>query len=283
MNAPIVSAIIITHNRLPLLKRAIDSVKVQTYKNIELIVVDDASGDGTKEFCELQDFKYLHIDKSESKGGNHARNIGIQSANGEYIAFLDDDDYWLPTKIEKQVALALSTGVGVIHCHRRVEFVEKNGDVRFYDDLKSDDFKGNLSRRILYQITIITSALLVKKSLIKQIGMFDENLGFWQEYEMSIRLAQVSNIDFIDEPLYVYRINFSDPHRLTNKYYAWQKAVRYIHSKHLSLFAQLSFKERLKVKKLIVTDAISRAYAAGLQFEWYKNRIILKLLQCLGV
>jgi glycosyltransferase involved in cell wall biosynthesis len=97
-----------------LLQRAIDSVKGQTYQPIELIVVDDWSSDGTKEFCEQQDFKYIHIPQSESKGGNYARNLGIKNAQGEYIAFLDDDDSWLPEKIEKQVRLLLDKQCGLV-------------------------------------------------------------------------------------------------------------------------------------------------------------------------
>lgn len=89
----LVSAIITTHNRLDLLKQAIKSVKQQTYIDIEVIVVDDASTDGTKDYCSaLTDIHYIYIPPSESRGGNHARNVGIRNANGYYIAFLDDDE-----------------------------------------------------------------------------------------------------------------------------------------------------------------------------------------------
>ena len=102
----LVSAIIVTHNRLPLLKRAVKSVENQTYDNIELIVVDDASDDGTNIYGDeliKRGYKYLYIDKEHSKGGNHARNVGIKNSTGEYIALLDDDDYWKSYKTEKQV------------------------------------------------------------------------------------------------------------------------------------------------------------------------------------
>lgn len=94
----LVSAIITTHNRLSLLKRAVESALSQTYKNIEVIVVDDASTDGTPEYCNELPLRYIYIPKEESRGGNHARNLGILAAKGEYVAFLDDDDYWLPRK-----------------------------------------------------------------------------------------------------------------------------------------------------------------------------------------
>lgn len=88
----LVTAIITTHNRLELLKRAIESVYAQTYKCIELIVVDEASMDGTGDYCKKLPLQYIFIPKAESRGGNYARNLGIKAAKGEYVAFLDEDD-----------------------------------------------------------------------------------------------------------------------------------------------------------------------------------------------
>ena len=102
-----VSVVITTHNRIKYLLEAISSVIAQTYRNIELIVVDDASDDETQTTLSNPSYDelltYIRIDKSE--GGNHARNVGILRSSGKYIALLDDDDTWEPTKIEKQVRL----------------------------------------------------------------------------------------------------------------------------------------------------------------------------------
>ncbi len=85
-------------------KETIESVRNKTYSNIEILVVDDASTYGTKEYCEkLSDVRYLYIPPPESYGVNHARNVCIENSNGYYVAFLDDDDLWSPTKTEKQV------------------------------------------------------------------------------------------------------------------------------------------------------------------------------------
>ena len=114
-----VSCVIITHNRIDYLKRAVNSVVNQTYQNIEIFVVDDASDDGTEVYGEELKEKgitYIRIEKNESKGGNYARNIGIQYSSGDYVAFLDDDDYWLPDKIERQVNYATyHQNVGMIY------------------------------------------------------------------------------------------------------------------------------------------------------------------------
>lgn len=106
----LVTAIITTHNRLELLKRAIESVMTQSYPNIELIIVDDHSTDGTDEYCKqlsisTHNITYINIPREQSKGGNYARNLGIKNSHGVYIAFLDDDDIWLPEKINLQVQL----------------------------------------------------------------------------------------------------------------------------------------------------------------------------------
>ena len=130
---PLVSAVITTHNRKDLLKRAIDSVFTQTYQPIELIVVDDASDDGTRdEFGANAKFQYIYVPQRESKGGNYARNLGIKASKGKYCAFLDDDDYWLPTKIEKQVQLIEQRNCDLVYCGRRNELVGKS-DVRYVD------------------------------------------------------------------------------------------------------------------------------------------------------
>lgn len=264
----LVTAIITTHNRLQLLKRAIESVQMQTYKCLDLIVVDDASDDGTKEFCQALPLKYIYIPKEESKGGNYARNLGIKVATGEYIAFLDDDDYWLPSKIEKQVALIERKDCELVHCGRRIELVQ--GElITYVDALPNPLEQGDMSRKILFTITAITTNILVKRDALLEIGLFDENLQFWQEYELTIRLAQRKPFYFVNEPLSVYRIDRNDKQRLTNKYKKWKDAVQYIHIKHANLYLQLNFFERCKVKLLVMKDAVRRCKSAGLMKKYY--------------
>lgn len=264
----LVTAIITTHNRLQLLKRAIESVQAQTYKRLDLIVVDDASDDGTKEFCQALPLKYIYIPKEESKGGNYARNLGIKVATGEYIAFLDDDDYWLPSKIEKQVALIERKDCELVHCGRRIELVQ--GElITYVDALPNPLEQGDMSRKILFTITAITTNILVKRDALLEIGLFDENLQFWQEYELTIRLAQRKPFYFVNEPLSVYRIDRNDKQRLTNKYEQWKEAVQYIHIKHANLYAQLNFLEHCKVKLLVMGDAVNRCKSVGLMKKYY--------------
>ena len=285
----LVSAVIITHNRLELLKRAIDSVYDQTYQNLELIVVDDCSTDGTKEFCESQEFKYIYIPKNESTGGNHARNVGIRASLGEYIAFLDDDDYWLPQKIEKQMEVMKSNDCELVHCGKREEIITKKG-IKYRDKLPKPIHYGDCHRKVLLNITTTTTNILVKKEALYEIGLFDEDLRFWQEYELLIRLAQRKDFYCVHEVLSVYRVDTKDKSRLTNKYFDWKKAVSYIHEKHKGLYEELNWKEKFGVRILVWKDGAKRCLNSGLYLRFFFlgsvyviSSIILKIIEIVPI
>ena len=127
MKNPLVSVIIPTYNRKHLLKEALGSVFSQTYKNLQVIVVDDGSTDNTQDI--ISDFKDKRITyiKQGHRGASSARNKGIENAKGEYTAFLDSDDRWLPTKIEKQMDVFKNSKVnpGVVYCG--IEYMDENG------------------------------------------------------------------------------------------------------------------------------------------------------------
>lgn len=278
----LVSVIITTHNRQELLSRAIESVLLQSYQNIECIVVDDASEDGTKEYCEsIESINYVRISKDESKGGNYARNLGIKNALGEYIAFLDDDDYWLPEKIEKQINLLIEKQCSLVFCGRKLEYVKKNAEIFYRDDLPNSKYKGDLSTEILMSICTTTSAIFVKRDMLFEVGLFDENLKFWQEYELSIRLAQKTFFYFVNEPLVVYRVDLNDSQRLTNKFYAWMEAVDYIKGKHHKLYNRLTFFQRVRCKRLISNDAVVRCKNSGMLCRSVFYRIFSLFLKCI--
>lgn len=257
----LVSAVIITHNRLALLKKAIKSAENQTYPNIEIIIVDDASTDGTKEYIEkcIEDgspYKYYYIEKKDSKGGNHARNIGIAGSNGEYVAFLDDDDEWLETKVEKQVqCLDNNPGVGLVSCASI--FVNSAGEKRFQDVnwVRS----GDLSRTIFEKIPFTTSTIMVRRALLVETGNFDENLRFWQEYELLIRICQLTEVGIVRENLVLYRLNLDDRNRLSNNIDGWTDSVQYIESKHEQLIRSLPDSVKRNHQILIAHDGAVRA------------------------
>lgn len=274
---PLVSAIITTHNRSELLIKAINSVLNQSYGNIECIVVDDGSTDETWNICkDNEKIIYLRIEPENSKGGNHARNVGIQNAKGIYIAFLDDDDIWLETKIEKQVAtFQLDKKTGVVFCGFIINDKSGNCLKKITPFIKHRE---NIKKKILYSIITVTSTLMIKRDLLDSIDGFDENLRFWQEYELTIRLAQITQFDYINEYLMAYLQDTSDKKRLTNKYDSWIKAVEYIRAKHNKLYDQLNWLELKQYSLLVVTDAAARLKHSGKILDFKReNKKRLKL------
>ncbi len=280
----LVTALITTHNRLNLLKRAVESVLNQTYPNIELVIVDDASTDSTQEWCKslieyssnaLPPIRYIRIQPADSKGGNYARNVGIKAARGKYVAFLDDDDEWLPDKVSLQVVVHQQYNCGVVYGGRIVEKIATDGTATFLpcSITRLIPYQGDVSKKILTDIFTTTSILSVSRDLLFDVGLFDENLKFWQEYELSIRLAQKTPFYFVDKPVIHYRVDEKDPARLTNKYFAWKQAVKYVHQKHESLYQSLTTIDKIKSHVLVWEDASNRARTCGLtvQYIWYRG------------
>lgn len=271
-DSEIVSAVITTRNRLKYLKRAIDSVFSQTYSNIECIIVSDASTDGTDDYCKSRsDIRFISIPHKESRGGNYARNLGIKASKGKYIAFLDDDDYWLPTKIEKQLALIEEKRCECVYCLRLIEFV-KNGIVSS-KRIESKNYKleGDLSHKIFRHWIASTSCLMVSKQLLDTIGGFDENLYKNQEYELMIRIAQLTPIYYYNsEPLVVYTSNKYDPFRIKNDPGRLFVAKKYIETKHRSLLKKSGI-----VNRFLYADwMVNALYPKAVKIKRYRYCII---------
>lgn len=259
-----VSCIIITHNRLEMLKRAVKSVMNQTYKDIELFVIDDASNDGTENYGkELINIgiKYIRIDPKDSKGGNYARNMGINYSTGDYVAFLDDDDYWLPEKIEKQVMYAKNhRDVGMIYSGLAYEYDKKFLN---YRSLPNPEYQGDLIKKELYISPFAsTITLFVKRDILQKIGGFDVNMRYWQEYELEIRLMQNTLVGFVPEVLAVANRQ-GTVKRLTSQYDNWELSVDYLNKKHEQLFSQLSDEMKKKKTEYYYREAAYRVSAVG--------------------
>lgn len=270
-----VSVIITTHNRRQLLERAVNSVLNQTYKDIDLVIVDDNSTDDTDDYLKnissLENVQVIRLSGADSRGGNHARNVGIKAATGDYIAFLDDDDEWLPTKIEKQMAVFQdNSDVGMVYCGHYYEY--ELIDTSRSEAFVSGKMNGDLSLECFTKIICFTSSMIVKASVLNEVGVFDEELNFWQETELNIRISNNTKVGYVNEPLFVYRIIRSDKNRLSNKYEQWWSAISYIEKKHKVLFDKLPEEIKKKWKILVYNDAASRCKNAGLKKEERKNR-----------
>jgi glycosyltransferase involved in cell wall biosynthesis len=261
------SVIITTKNRRKLLENAIQSVLSQTVNDVECIVVDDASEDGTQEFYENDSrIVYVRIDAVDSRGGNYARNQGIARAMGEFVSFLDDDDVWTPDKLQKQFALYEKHPGSVIFCGRT--FKKTSGEnVQSLTVIPPKRFSGDLSRLIRTTYVTSTSCLFFPRYLLEQVGNFDERLTFWQEYELCIRLAQVAEFYFVAEPLVVCLDDVGGSPRVSNRVLNWKENTTYIRNKHKDLYRDLTFMENWAYHATLMKDAFRRHQRAGKKLQ----------------
>ena len=284
-----VSAIITTHNRCELLKKAIESVLNQTYKGIECIVVDDNSMDNTQIVCSHYPVRYIYISKEDSHGGNYARNVGIKTAKGEYVAFLDDDDVWLPNKIEKQLALLQEKKCDCVYCLRLMEHIKDGIVLSQKKEGIAYKYEGDLSKKIFRHSITSTSCILATKKILDQIGGFDEALPKMQEFELLVRISQLSNIYYChDEALVRYTLNLSDKNRISNDPSRLPVAKRMIEEKHALLLKKAGlinrfcfedrmfiafYKQQRKSQKSVFFNRYSLYYYATLLFRQFYEYI----------
>lgn len=192
----LISVIIPTFNRANLIKRAIVSVINQTYHNIEIIIVDDGSTDNTEEQVKsIKDDRIRYIRQNNS-GACVARNTGIENANGSIVSFLDSDDEWEPSKLEKQYGFMNKYRSKAVSCNY---WFEKNGEKRVYV-LNHNERVFSIGELLDYNF-VTTGSLLIDKNLFLKVGGFDPMMPRYQDWDLVIRLSRVSPIHYLDEPL----------------------------------------------------------------------------------
>lgn len=205
-----VSAIITTYKRdLNTLRRAINSVISQTYQDLELIVVDD-SPDTYQERAAIREYvtsiteiPVSYIPHERNMGACVARNTGIDSAKGEYIGFLDDDDEWLPTKIEKLLPL-FAERTGMVYCGS----MTKNDDTEDIMIRPNPFYRGNIFDSLIKENYIgSTSFPLIRRDVLLEIGKFDPDMLSAQDCDVWLRIAKKYDIEYTEEPLVIYHVH----------------------------------------------------------------------------
>src|SRR4030042_5859454 len=197
-----VSIVIPTLNRAHLVARAIKSVLKQTYQDFEIIGVDDGSIDETEKVikrCGNKRIKYIKHQKT--RGPSAARNTGIDASCGDYIAFLDSDDVWLPKKLEKQINLFKKNIVktGLTYCG--VELIDqrsRNVKKKWSPKYRGYVFEKNLSANF---IVSGSSTVIVQRKALEKAGKFDESLPSCEDWDLWIRIARHYEFDFAPEIL----------------------------------------------------------------------------------
>lgn len=210
---PLVSIIIPTYNReTTLIKKSINSALNQTYKNIEIIIVDDSPKDfkgrnKVEEYIKsFGDSRINYIQHQENLGANLARNTGIKYSSGDLCAFLDDDDEWELNKIELQVKKIQTSNAALVYCKGRI----LDQDSKFIRNLNNKLHEGYIFNKLIKGNFIGgNSFIMVKKSVLNDIGLFDENMLSNQDWELFLRISKKYKIDYVDEFLVNYYVHNS--------------------------------------------------------------------------
>lgn len=197
-----VSVVVPTHERSSALQRAIDSIIKQTFSDFEIIIIDDASTDCTKEVVnEYDDSRIRYIRHDENRGGSAARNTGINAAEGELIAFLDDDDEWKVDKLAAQLDAYERTTADTGVIYTGIKNTDSDGKI---NSIKTPQIEGDVTKELLLHNFIGSfSAIMVDRETIEQTGLLDERFPSWQDWEYYIRLSQEARFAAVSEPLVV--------------------------------------------------------------------------------
>jgi len=233
---PKVSVIIPTYNRAKLLPRTINSVLNQTFQDFELIIVDDGSTDNTKEVIKGfqnkdERIKYVY---QNNQGESGARNTGLRESQGEYVAFLDSDDEWLPEKLEKELELFKRSDrkhLGFVSCNA---LIKKGDGIREY---KTPRYKNNFKELLKRNFICSPSSVLIKNKVFNSVGVFDKKLKIGPDWDMWIRIAREYDFDFVPEPLFKYYIhgnNITKTLSLSKK----ERNLKYIFQKYKKYYEQ---------------------------------------------
>lgn len=204
---PLISVVIPAYNTRETIAEAIDSVLTQSYNNLEIIVVDDGSPDDVATHVEQKYGSKVQLIRQQNVGLAGARNTGIQAAKGEYVAFLDSDDAWLPNKLAEQVKQISKHPDGTVF-YSNCYFWENGKRTKQWIDTHN---QGNdlITRQLIRrEIMIPVLTTVVKKSALMEVGHFNQKLREVEDYDLWLRLAiQGATFYGLTKPLALYRIN----------------------------------------------------------------------------
>ena len=259
---PLVSVVLPTHNRVDLLAGAVESVLAQTERRFELIVVDDGSRDATPEYLAAltsREPRTRSIRLETPRGGGGARNEGIRLSQGDWVAFLDDDDRWLPTKLEKQLtalraqpaAVAASCGYERVFPSRKRQVVAVPPSVTLSD---------------LFEFNVLGSASLCMGSAqaLGNIAGFDTRLVAAQDLDLWVRLRQLGEIVACAEPLVLYHVH--DGPRITNNMLSQYAGSRRFYFKHRHLMDNAVRRHRIAHASFLMSRQDQRSLQRRIRF-----------------
>ena len=204
--APMVSVIMNCYNGEKYLNDAIDSVYTQTFENWEIIFWDNASTDSSVEIAKRYDDKLKYFRGEKTVPLYAARNYALKKTRGKYIAILDCDDLWLPTKLEEQIPLLeRDDAIGLVHSDAFI-FNEKEKEKRYFEIVTP--YRGNIFTKLLLCNFICTPTVIIRKDVFDSLDIwFDGRITMVGDYDAYLRISYRWKVDFVDKPLARYRVH----------------------------------------------------------------------------
>lgn len=206
MASGLVSVIVPVYNREKLVKEAVSSILAQTYKNLEIILINDGSTDQSLEVLkqfETENPDQIKVIDQKNQGQIAARNNGIRASSGEYIAFLDSDDLWLPEKLELQIPL-FGPEVGLVYSS--VELIDDHGKSKGFDHI-NPGLQGNIFPELLVKNRMTGGTVVVRKDVLDEVGLFDPQFKAAENWDLWLRICKKYEARAINKPLVKYRVH----------------------------------------------------------------------------
>jgi len=208
-----ISVVVPCYNGEQFLDKAIESVASQTYKNLEIIIINDGSNDRTENIVKAwqnKDSRVRYVKHKKNKGLAVARNTGIRVSVGGIIALLDADDIWEKKKLEEEIK-KIKAGADAVYCNAQLvgEKDKKLGE-SYWDRMNAYPYRGQNCLREVFKrnITLLGSSVLFKKKIWDELEGFDERLKAVEDYDFLLKMATMHyKIDYVDDCLFFYRIH----------------------------------------------------------------------------
>ena len=246
MTCPSISAVIPTHKRPALLKRSIESVISQTLPATEILVVDDAICEDTRAVVEsYKDSKIHYVENSLGNGAGYSRNLGAETATSEFVAFLDDDDIWVPQKLEFQWAELRKSKVDAVFSSMLLQYENSRLSYSTFPILPA-----NPKEEILIENFIGgTISAVINREVFLALGGFDASFPAREEYDLWIRLLSSGyKISIVEKPLSVAYIAPLGRVRISSSISNYEMAIKMINKKHSSLVSQNLSKDKQTIR-----------------------------------
>ncbi len=278
MNSLKISVIVPTKDRPKMLPRAIDSICSQTIKPEEIIVINDASTTPYHDIIEQLKIRspipIIYQKCEQASGPSITRNTGAKIASGDILMFLDDDDIWLPQKLENQLnILTEHPEVGLVYAGRSV--VDESGNFLFQIEPK---LSGTIYYEMLQKNHIgITSSVAVRKNLFLEVGGFDVEIPVREDYDLWIRLSKLTNIAFDPKPTVQWTIHSQPRKQTSSKPEIYEQAVQRILQKYQQDIRSLPLKQARLAQASHYTLIADKYFLTGsIRRYWYVLRSLLQ-------